>query len=210
VHEQSKAAKRRFYDGAFHNRYFVGDGIDIGGKPDPLGQYAGHFALLRSCRTWDLEDGDAQFLAGVPDNSFDFVHSSHCLEDINDVHEGLRNWIRVLKPGGYLIVTIPDEDLYEQGHFPSIFNREHKWTFTIAKTTSWSPRSINVIDLVKELCEQLELERLILHRDFYRHFLVGKDQSKTPVAELSIEIIWRKRGGEGTTGQPWEGAISNW
>ena len=36
--EQSKAAKRRFHDGAFHSRYFVGNGIDIGGKADPLAQ----------------------------------------------------------------------------------------------------------------------------------------------------------------------------
>jgi SAM-dependent methyltransferase len=193
VHEQSKAAKRRFNDGAFLSRYFVGEGIDIGGKPDPLGQYAGIFPLMQSCRTWDLEDGDAQYLTGIPDNSFDFVHSSHCLEDILDVHDALRNWIRVLKPGGYLIVTVPDEDLYEQGYWPSQFNVEHKRTFTIAKTTSWSPRSINVIDLVREFCGQLELERLVLHRDFYRPALRGVDQSKTPVAELSIEIVWQKR-----------------
>ena len=32
--EQSKAAKRRFYDGLFHARYFVGRGIDIGGGPE--------------------------------------------------------------------------------------------------------------------------------------------------------------------------------
>jgi hypothetical protein len=36
--EQSKAAKRRFQIGAFHQRYFVGHGIDIGGRPDPLAQ----------------------------------------------------------------------------------------------------------------------------------------------------------------------------
>jgi hypothetical protein len=46
MNEQSKAAKRRFSDGAFHVRYFVGDGIDIGGKPDPLGQYANVFARM--------------------------------------------------------------------------------------------------------------------------------------------------------------------
>src|SRR5262249_11048404 len=136
-YEQSKAAKRRFNDGAFLARYFVGHGIDIGGKPDPLGQYAGIFPLMQSCRTEDLEDRDAQYMMGVPDDAFDFVHSSHCLEDINDVREALQNWIRVVKPGGYLIVTIPDEDLYEQGHWPSHFNVQHKWTFTIAKAISW-------------------------------------------------------------------------
>ena len=193
--EQSKAAKRRFNDGAFHSRYFVGDGIDIGGKPDPLGQYAGVFPMMRSARTWDLEDGDAQYLASIPNNYFDFVHSSHCLEHMVDVYEAMRNWIRVLKPGGYLIVTIPDEDLYEQRVFPSRFNADHKWTFTMAKSFSWSPRSINVIDLIKAFCDELELERLTLHRDFYREALRERelDQTGTPVAECAIEFICLKR-----------------
>ena len=47
----------------------------------------------------------------------------------------------MLEPGGHLIVTVPDEDLYEQGHFPSDYNRDHKWTFTIHKPKSWSERS---------------------------------------------------------------------
>jgi SAM-dependent methyltransferase len=195
VWEQSKAAKRRFHDGAFHSRYFVGDGIDIGGKPDPLGQYAGIFGMMRSARTWDLDDGDAQYLASVPNETFDFVHSSHCLEHMVDVYEAMRNWIRVLKPGGYLIVTIPEEDLYEQKVFPSRFNPDHKWTFTMAKTSSWSPKSINVLDLLKAFCGELEVERLILQRDFYREALCerGFDQTGTPVAECAIEFVCLKR-----------------
>jgi SAM-dependent methyltransferase len=195
VWEQSKAAKRRYNDGGFHSRYFVGNGIDIGGKPDPLDQYVGIFPLMRSVRIWDLEDGDAQFMAGVLDNSFDFVHSSHCLEHMVDVQVALQNWVRILKPGGYLIVTIPDEDFYEQGVWPSGCNIDHKWTFTMAKQSSWSPRSINVIDLAKAFADQLALERLVLHRDFYRESLrnVLFDQTLTPVTESSIEMVSQKR-----------------
>jgi len=61
MHGQSKAAKRRFYDGSFHSRYFVGCGIDVGGKPDPLSQYIDIFPAIKSVRVWDIEDGDAQF-----------------------------------------------------------------------------------------------------------------------------------------------------
>jgi SAM-dependent methyltransferase len=195
MREQSKSAKRRFNDGAFHSRYFVGQGIDIGGKPDPLGQYAGIFRLMQSARTWDLADGDAQFMAGVPDNTFDFVHSSHCLEHMVDARVALENWTRILKPGGYLIVTIPDEDLYEQGQWPSRFNPDHKWTFTMAKPASWSPRSLNMVDLVKHLADQLSLERLVRQVDFYRSAPPGQvvDQTMTPVAECAIEVIWQKR-----------------
>ena len=126
MREQTKAAKRRYCDGAFHSRFFVGSGLDIGGEPDSLAKYLGVFALLRSVRTWDRKDGDAQHMHGVADGSFDFVHSSHCLEHKAEVVEALVNWVRVVKAGGYLIVTVPDEDLYEQGHWPGKFNTEHK------------------------------------------------------------------------------------
>lgn len=193
--EQSKAAKRRFQDGAFHGRYFVGHGIDIGGAPDPLGQYVGIFPAMLSVRTWDLQDGDAQYLHGVPDATFDFVHSSHCLEHMVDVGEALRNWLRVMKPGGYLVITVPDEDMYELGRWPSQFNPDHKWTFTMAKAVSWSPRSINMVDLVKAMAPVAELERLIAHRDFFRPALAaaGQDQTLTPVAECALELIVQRR-----------------
>jgi SAM-dependent methyltransferase len=192
--EQSKAAKRRFNDGLFHSRYFVGHGIDIGGKPDPLGQYVGVFPLMQRVDIWDFENGDAQFMNGVADGLFDFVHSSHCLEHMVDVNTALRNWTRIVKPGGYLIVTVPDEDLYEHGKWPSVHNADHKWSFTICKRASGMPKSINVVDLVSACPESLEHERLILIRDFFRTSLPHElDQSMTPVAECGIEIIWRRR-----------------
>ncbi len=195
--EQSKSAKRRFSIGAFHNRYFVGNGIDVGGKPDPLGQYAGIFPWMASVQTWDLEDGDAQYLQEVPDNHFDFLHASHCLEHMVDVEVALKNWIRVVKAGGFLVITVPDEDLYEQGVWPSTFNGDHKWTFTILKESTWSPKSINVVDLVKSFAGQIEVEKIELLRDFFRDAWVAEriDQTRTPVTECSIEIILRKTGG---------------
>lgn len=193
--EQSKAAKRRYNLEAFHQRYFVGHGIDIGGKPDPLSQYIGIFPLLQSVKVWDLDDGDAQFLEGVPDQAFNFVHSSHCLEHLHDPVQGLENWIRVTKTGGHLIITVPDEDMYELGHFPSRFNGDHKWTFTIFKEQSWSPRSINILELVAHFAGQCEVEKVEVIRDFFHPILVEKniDQTMTPVTESSIELILRKK-----------------
>ena len=48
-------------------------------------------------------------------------------------------------------ITIPDEDLYEQGCYPSRFNDDHKHTFTLAKKHSWSERSHNLFDLCRAL-----------------------------------------------------------
>lgn len=195
MHEQSKAVKRRFYDGAFHTRYFVGDGIDVGGKPDPLDQYIGIFPAMQSVRTWDIKDGNGQFLSGIPDNSYDFLVSSHSLEHMVDVRETLKNWIRVVKPEGFLIITVPDEDLYELENWPSKFNADHKWTFTIYKRNSWSPKSINVVDLIIEFASLIEVERIVLLNDFFREALRLRkyDQTLTSVAECSIEFIVRKK-----------------
>jgi len=103
--EQSKAAKRRFNDGNFHSAYFVGDGLDVGAGSDSLEKVMSSFIGIDSITSWDIENGDAQYLQTIPDNSFDFVHSSHCLEHMIDVPVALSNWLRVLKPEGYLIVT---------------------------------------------------------------------------------------------------------
>lgn len=191
--ECSKSIARRLADVNFTKHFFVGHGIDIGGKPDPLSLYAELFCRMASVRTWDWEDGDAQFLASLQNESIDFIHSSHCLEHLVDPIEGLRNWVRVVKAGGHLVITVPDEDLYEQGVWPSTFNADHKWTFTIFKDASWSPRSINVLDLVRQLgssVEVVKIERLI---STYRYALPRYDQTLSPVGECGIELILRKR-----------------
>lgn len=191
--ECSKSIQRRLANSNFLRYYFVGAGIDIGGKPDPLVLYQELFPLMRSIKTWDWEDGDAQFLTGVNKETFDFVHSSHCLEHLVNPEEGLQNWFRVLKPKGYLVITVPDEDLYEQGIFPSTFNKDHKWTFTILKSKSWSNRSINIIDLIKKLGPGAELIKIEQLSESYRFKLPRYDQTLSPIGECCIEFVVRKR-----------------
>ena len=191
--ECSKSIARRLSDSRFASRYFVGSGIDIGGKPDPLALYLELFPRITGLRTWDREDGDAQDLAGVADATFDFVHSSHCLEHLADPAVALRAWFRVLRPGGHLVLTVPDEDLYEQGVFPSTFNREHRHTFTIWKPGSWSTASVNVLELLLGLGAGLEILKVELLDATYRFGLPRYDQTSTPIGESAIEVVARKR-----------------
>lgn len=191
--ECSKSIARRLGTPDFINQYFAGEGLDIGGKPDPLAIYQELFCQMGAVRTWDWEDGDAQFLEGVSDFEYDFVHSSHCLEHMRDPHEALDNWFRVVKPGGHLIITVPDEDLYEQGVFPSNFNLDHKWTFTISKKSSWSDKSINVLEMIQGLKGNYDVQRILLLSSTYRYNLPRYDQTLSPVAECGIEFVLRKR-----------------
>ncbi len=193
MYEMSKSIVRRMADPKYISRYFVGDGIDIGGAPDPLAQYAEQFPGMHSVRVWDINDGDARHMHGVADESYHFVHSSHCLEHLTDPIEGLKNWFRIIKPGGYLIVLIPDEDMYEQGVFPSTFNSDHKHTFTLYKTKSWSPVSINLLDLLKTLGPAADIQSILQLNATFRYNTQRLDQTMTPIGDCAIEFVVRKR-----------------
>lgn len=192
MRELSKSIIRRMNNYNFISKYFVGKGVDIGGKPDPLAMYVDIFPLMENVKVWDLDDGDAQFMESVKDNTYDFVCSSHCLEHLQNPEEGLANWIRVVKPGGYVIITVPDEDLYEQGEFPSTFNADHKHSFTIFKPNSWCEKSINVLELVQSVSSNAQVEKIELLNSTFRQSLPRYDQTLTPIGECAIEIVLRK------------------
>jgi SAM-dependent methyltransferase len=192
MNECSKAVVRRMHDPAFMLHYFSGHGIDIGAGRDSLHQYIEFFPNMRSCLAWDVDDGDAQEMPGVSDYNFDFVHSSHCLEHLVDPYRALQRWLAILRPGGYLVCIVPDEDLYEQGVWPSTFNADHKHTFTINKSKSWSPVSINIFDLLRR--DDISIQHIKLLSVTNRTLLGGKryDQTLTPVGESAIEFVVRK------------------
>lgn len=192
MNESSKSARRRYHNGNFISKYFVGSGIDVGCGADPLLQYKEMFPLITSMRSWDVADGDAQYLETITDETYDFLHASHSLEHMQDPRIALTNWIGVIKPGGYLILTVPDEDLYEHGVWPSRFSNEHFWSFTIHKTLSTMPKSINIVDLVAEFSSSVRCEKIELINDFYKDLPDHVDQTLMPNAECAIEIILKK------------------
>lgn len=104
--------------------------------------------IIPQAQGWDLEQGDATYLQGLEDCSFDTVFSSHCIEHLANPALGLQNWWRVVKPFGWLVVLGPDEDLYEQGVWPSVFNPDHKVSLTLSKSFSWNQQSVNLVQLV--------------------------------------------------------------
>ncbi|WP_296695392.1 methyltransferase domain-containing protein [Rhodoferax sp.] len=124
-------------------RFLQGRVIDIGAGNDVICPWAEGF---------DLSQGDANYITKFrPVEAYDAVCSSHCLEHMFKPQDALREWWALVKPGGYLLLTVPDEDLYEQGFFPSRFNSDHKATFRFRKTDSWSPVSHDVESMVAAL-----------------------------------------------------------
>lgn len=136
--------------------------IDIGAGGDLVCAWAEGF---------DIQDGDANRMTEYrAAGTYDVVHSSHCLEHMTTPTEALREWWALLKPGGHLILVVPDEDLYEQGIWPSIFNGDHKATFRLDKTQSWSPVSHEVRSLVTAL-PGAEIISAEVQDQGYRHVL---------------------------------------
>jgi len=99
----------------------------------------------------------------------------------------------VLKPGGHMVVLVPEEDMYEQGVWPSKKNGDHKWTFTMQKAKSWSPRTLNMTTLMTWLTADAELIKLEKLDATFRFGLPAFDQTLTPIGECAIELVLRKR-----------------
>lgn len=188
----SLSMQRRTLDSRFARRYFTGSGIDVGGGDDSLDQFVELFPLITNVFVYDKTHGDAQKLANVNDAAFDFLFSSHCLEHLHDPVEAMGNWIRVVRSGGHLVICVPDEDLYEQGVWPSTFNSDHKTSFTLCKATSWSPVSVNVFNLIEKFSHLIKPLSVATLDHAYRYNLPRFDQTRTPLCESAIEIILKK------------------
>lgn len=188
--ETRKSSIRRATQSFFVDRVFKGCGIDIGCGNDILKKEFG-FPLIDSVEPFDLEHGDAQYITQFRGkDKYDFVHSSNCLEHMKNPYVALSNWLALVKPNGYLVATFPDEDLYEQGTFPSQWNHDHKWSFSITKVMSWSGRHINVLDLIDKLPDA-KICRVDLIDTNYDYSLSGVDQTRHG-AEAFIEIVLQK------------------
>jgi SAM-dependent methyltransferase len=67
------------------------------------------------------------------DASQDTVFASHCLEHIEDYRTVIADWFRVLRVGGFLIIAVPHQFLYERNlRLPSRFNIDHRRFYTPA------------------------------------------------------------------------------
>ncbi len=96
--------------------YCAGYGLDVGCGGDPVVLHALRMDLPTPyARYSELPvqlGGDAARLHWFADGQLDFVFSSHVLEDFIDTRAVLREWIRVLRPGGRLVLFCPDEQAY--------------------------------------------------------------------------------------------------
>lgn len=98
--------------------YCIGYGLDVGFGGDPIVPHAISVDMPQPYS--DVGQlpvqlgGNAAQLPWFRDNVLDFIFSSHLLEDFHDTAAVLKEWMRVLKPGGRLIIFCPDEQVYRR------------------------------------------------------------------------------------------------
>lgn len=70
----------------------------------------------------DLEIKDEWHAFNLPDEEYDYIFSSHCLEHIQDWVGALDYWSEHLKPGGVMFLYLPH---YSQTYWRPWNNRKH-------------------------------------------------------------------------------------
>jgi len=111
-----------------------GRGLDLGcgpfkAFPHFIGVDNGHHAEEFGWKFKpDVSVNSCDDLSLFGDSSMDFVFSSHLLEHIDDHILALKEWMRVLKDGGYLILYLPHKLFYPNiGEYGA--NPDHKHDF---------------------------------------------------------------------------------
>jgi SAM-dependent methyltransferase len=159
----------------FFKRYMSGQGLDIG--------FRGHSnasAVVPNAIGVDIGYDGAHL--PFDDGSFDFVHSSHCLEDMESSQQAIRDWFRVLKTGGHLICSVPHQYLYERKKkLPSNWNPSHKHFYTPGK-------------LATEFENALEINeyRIRSLRDKDAGYNYDIPPNEHPSGQYEIEIVIQK------------------
>jgi len=155
-------------------KWCQGCGLDLGCgaqkiRPEAIG-------IDDSCALVAQITGDISDLSMFRSNSFDYIFSSHALEDIGNTLGTLKEWLRVIKnyrnpekPGGFLVLYCPDPQYYYNIGHPKV-NTRHKHDYY------WW----DVAKIINEINPESELMHYARHGPVYE------------VGEWSWEIVVQK------------------
>jgi len=157
--------------------YMKGCGIDIG-----FGGYKIDHTDIIYYDRYDFgfnDVGDAEQLP-YENEQFDFVFSSHCLEHLDSTIDVLKEWFRILKKEGTMILYLPMEGVYAD------YRRhgEHKLNL--------NP------DKIKKFMEEAGIKYTIIKEEVYNSvpegyvFTCNGETEKSENFEYSFEMVIKK------------------
>ena len=149
-------------------KYCKGQGLDLGCGMTKIKSNAIGIDLLSPLADMNI---DARLLPCYPDKHFDYIYSSHLLEEIEDTESTLREWIRLLKKGGHIVLYQADKDHYFPLGDPRC-NRSHKHHFDWEEL--WA------------VFQKIGGMELIHHGSYFGE----------PHNEWSFELVVKKEGGQ--------------
>ncbi|MDT6964068.1 methyltransferase domain-containing protein [Cupriavidus sp. SZY C1] len=208
MNELSKSALRRSHDPAFLQHYFAGRGLDICGAGESLATFAGWFPRVQDVKPWRKSASDMQEVPGIDEQSLDFVHASLRLQTLANPHKALARWLDLVKPGGYVIFTVPDEDfltprntirLTMPGKNPKAQSSGQGGgaRFTIYKPPHDDATTQNLLDTIQLFSRVASCERMALVRDHEGEAPVNGEADTRRFVEGVIEVVLRKRAAPG-------------
>jgi ADP-heptose:LPS heptosyltransferase/SAM-dependent methyltransferase len=174
---------------------FKGDILDVGSGDDPL----------PGATAFDLPDGGGDDLRKFfPDRKFDLIHGSQVLEHAFAPHLMLQSWIACLKPGGYIVATVPDWVLYEKMLWPSKYNTGHRSTWSLdqlrrpvaphlgfhIKLPEWLNQFLNT----DKPCELLLCRLVNTNYDYSLGPHVDQTYDSSKGVECFVEFVLRRTG----------------
>lgn len=96
-------------------KYCLGKGVDVGASTWPIS----------GARVIENKKEENAHIIKERDSSLDFVFSSHCLEHLDKWRDALKEWYRVLKQEGVLVLYLPHPSC--EMWLPEA-NKYHKWS----------------------------------------------------------------------------------
>ncbi len=155
---------------------------------------------------------DATDLKDIKDHEYEFVISSHCLEHIANPLKAMYEWLRVIKPGGIILIVVPNKE-YCFDHRRSYTSFEHILSDYKSHTLETDLTHLDEILALHDLSMDLgstdldffkdrslnNFENRCLHHHVYNldtlekmlHFF-GVETLYTDITGLNMTIIGRK------------------
>lgn len=161
----------------FFDRYLRGDAVlDIGYR----GGESEAAPITETAIGVDLDfPGYDGLILPFADASQDAVFSSHCLEHVVDAIRALREWYRVTKIGGFIVIIVPHQFLYEKKSPPSNWSQDHRRFYTPASLlseieTALQPNSYRI----RHFCDN----------DLWFDYTIGPDRHSAGCYEIELVL----------------------